>query len=131
MTARRRGCGIRVADSRADARRGDFPAPNGQGDLSRIPQGRPATSPSKLAKFTIQAKREDPDELSSAGVLFAAVCHGCRQPVTTDTSPMPSARTGSSICAASPTRTVTSRSTGKALTTAAVASTVPVSASRA
>lgn len=54
-----------------------------------------------------------------------------RQPVTTDTSPMSSARTGSSICAASPTRTVTSRSPGKALTTAAVASTVPVSASRA
>ncbi|CAM5505613.1 hypothetical protein SCYAM73S_05534 [Streptomyces cyaneofuscatus] len=44
---------------------------------------------------------------------------------------MPSAFTGSAIWAASPTRTVTSRSTGKALTTAAVASTVPVSARRA
>ncbi len=48
---------------------------------------------------------------------------------TTVTSPIPSASTGSLICAASPTRTVTRRSTGKALTAAAVASTVPVAAS--
>ncbi|GGW13406.1 hypothetical protein GCM10010264_53730 [Streptomyces globisporus] len=73
MTARRRGCGIRVTDSRADARRGDFPSPNGQGDLSRIPQGRQATKPPKGAKQTKQAKAQDPDEISFVGVLFAAV----------------------------------------------------------
>ncbi len=134
MTARRRGCGIRVTDSRADARRGDFPSPNGQGDLSRIPQGRQATTPTKGAKRTKQAKTQNPDEIPSVGVLFAAVAAVLRrryQPVTTVTSPMPRAFTGSAIREASPTRTVTSRSTGKALTTAAVASTVPVSASRA
>ncbi len=138
MTARRRGCGIRVTDSRADARRGDFPSPNGQGDLSRIPQGRQATKPPKGAKQTKQAKAQDPDEISFVGVLFAAVGRTVAavfrrrcQPVTTVTSPIPRAFTGSAIRAASPTRTVTSRSTGKALTTAAVASTVPVSASRA
>ena len=53
------------------------------------------------------------------------------QPGTTVTSPMPRASTGSWICAASPTRIVTRRSTGNAATTAAVASTVPVSARRA
>ena len=64
--------------------------------------------------------------------ILAGVCHvPFRQLVTTETSPIPSAFTGSAICAASPTRTVTSRSTGNALTTAAVASTVPVEARRA
>lgn len=50
---------------------------------------------------------------------------------TTVTGPMPNSRTGSAITEASPTRTTTRRSSGKALTTAAVASTVPVAASRA
>ncbi|GGS29044.1 hypothetical protein GCM10010221_28340 [Streptomyces parvus] len=73
MTARRRGCGIRVTDSRADARRGDFPSPNGQGDLSRIPQGRQATTPIKGVKRIKQTKTQEPDEILSVGVLFAAV----------------------------------------------------------
>ncbi|CAD5987843.1 protein of unknown function [Streptomyces sp. KY75] len=52
MAARRRGCGIRVTDSRADARRGGLPAPNGQGDLSRIPQDIWARSQAKGMSIT-------------------------------------------------------------------------------
>ena len=44
----------------------------------------------------------------------------------TVTGPMFNSRTGSAMTDASPTSTTTSRSSGKALTTAAVASTVPV-----
>ncbi len=54
---------------------------------------------------------------------------GSTDQLTTVTSPMPSARTSSAIAAASPTRTVTRRSGGKAATTASVAATVGSSAS--
>lgn len=52
-----------------------------------------------------------------------------QEDATTSTGPIPNSLTGAAITEASPTSTTTSRSGGNARTTAAVASTVPTSAS--
>ncbi len=123
MAVRCRGCGALPDEQPGRRYAGGLSIPNPNPDFVAHPTGQTGnlrTNSDILEKRAWVLTTRRPSEPTR-------VCPYSAE--TTVTSPMPSASTGSLIWSASPTRTVTRRSTGNALTTAAVASTVPVAAS--